>query len=729
MKECPHCGRCEDDELRNCPEDHSLLQISLSGPRLIDGKYLLLRCLGKGGMGSVYMARHEELQKNFALKLILHSALSDPPTLVRFRMEAKALGKLQHPNIVQVTDYGIDNRDGGLPYLVMECLRGRTLRHFLDEHGPLDIEQAVPLLHSIANALDYAHACGVLHRDLNPKNVFLVQGESAGAQARILDFGLARIIGEHYPRKEEISSPPVLTPPPIPSLDVTQTLVSAEKSAERNESPIEENERLTEVGFIMGTPGYIAPEILLGLEAINASDIYSFGVLMYEMVVGKRPDSALIAPSSANPSLPQELDPPLLSPLKEEPSHRPRNAMEALRGLQNSYAGYRYRSWQRTEVPKRAGVAVGLTLVLALLFVASKGLPAFVNFENFLFDLRLRAVRQRAPAASIILVSIDEATLQTDPTLLVNKADEMGVLLQRILDAGAQGVALDFILPASWGGSESFAKLILNNQDRLALASYIKDDGSLLGMECLQGLTMAALGSAERAGRLFGFLNMRPDPDGRIRRALSSFKWADGQTFLSLPAKAYRLLTGEDLPAMRTARSSWIDYSADWARFRKIPWKDLKDVLTLRPESFSRKIVLVGGEYEASQDFHRIPQRPGSPAELSGLLIQALTLNTWLQGRSFNEVSRFLAFLPAALIFFFFSVAALTRPGALMPGLILSALLIVYAFLAFFLFMNGRYILFLGTPLLLILIGMIAIVFIRRGLTFMEKPAAEGRGK
>ncbi len=728
MKECPQCGRCEDDQLGNCPKDHSLLQASLSGLRLIDNKYLLLLCLGKGGMGSVYLARHVELQKNFALKLIQHSALSDPQYLVRFRNEAKALGKLQHPNIIQVTDYGIDSRDGGLPYLVMEYLKGKTLRQFLGENGPLDIEQAAPLLHSIAIALDYAHACGVLHRDLNPKNIFLVRGEKTEAQARILDFGLARIIGERYPGKEIIPSPPVINSPPVPSMDVTRTLVSAEKSAEPGESPIEERERLTEVGVIMGTPGYIAPEIIHGRAATAASDVYSFGVIMYELVVGKRPDPAS-TPSSTNPSIPQELDRALLTPLKEEPAERPQKAVDALKMLQNAYAGFRYRVWQRTEVPKRIGVALGLTLVLALLFFSLKGLPVFANFENFLFDLRLRALPQRAPTDSIILVSIDEATLQADPTLLVDKADEMGFLLQRVLDAGAQGVAFDFILPAIWGESESFAKLILNNLDRVVLASYIKEDGSLLGMECLQGLTMAAIGSEAQAERLFGFLNMQPDPDGRIRRALAGFKSRDERTFLSLPAKAYRMLTQKDLTGKQMEKPAWIDYSADWTKFQKISWKDLPGVLAERPEAFEQKIVLVGGEYEAAQDFHRIPQRRGAPSEVSGLLIQALTLNTWLQDRPFHEVNRFVAFLPAALIFLLFSILFLTRAKTSSPVIILFSLLGGYVFLSVLLFRRSRQLVFFGTPLLVLLVAIIAVFFIRRRLAFMEEPAAEGRPK
>ena len=726
MKECPECGRCEDDQLRDCPEDGSLLQAALSGPRLIDNRYLLLRCLGKGGMGSVYLAQHIELQKNFALKLILHSVLSDPHSLVRFRNEAKVLGRLQHPNIVQVTDYGIDDRDGGLPYLVMEHLKGRTLRYFLSEHGPLDIGHALPLLESIASALDYAHACGILHRDLNPKNVFLVQEGDVETRVKILDFGLARLAGNRQVRREGPSSESVSGPPPVTSTDVTRTIGPEEISGGLQKFPPGSGERLTQVGFIMGTPGYIAPEVLQGFGAATASDIYSFGILMYETLAGKRPDLA-ISPTSEHSSIPKEIEQALFQPLHNEPGKRPTKAMDALRHLEKAHARHQYGLWKHTEWPKRIGLAAGLTLMLVLLFFLLKGFPLLVNLENFLVDLRFRAVPWHPPAESIVLVSIDEATLDADPAHLVNKADEMGIFLQSVVEAGARGIVLDFLLPESWGRSESFAKLILNNQDKVILASYIKEDGQLLGTECLRGLIMAALGSEVRAGALFGFLNMRPDPDGRIRRAQPGYQVRDEQTLLSLPSKAFRLATGSELTGKLIEQPLWIDFSADWTKFQKISWKDLRDTLGERPDAFNQKMVLVGGDYEASQDFHRIPQRRGAQGELSGLLIQALTLNTWLQGRPIQEVNRILALLPAVLIFLVFSTILLVRLKVIWPTIVLLVLLTGYGFWSFLLFLRSRQLVFFGTPLLLCFLATIAIFFIRRRLTFLEKPAAQGR--
>jgi CHASE2 domain-containing sensor protein len=220
---------------------------------------------------------------------------------------------------------------------------------------------------------------------------------------------------------------------------------------------------------------------------------------------------------------------------------------------------------------------------------------------------------------------------------------------------------------------------------------------------------------------------MQPDPDGRIRRALPCFQAQDGQTIFSLPAKAYRLLARRNLTGNEMELPAWIDYSADWTRFHKISWKDLKEVISERPEAFSQKLVLVGGEYEASQDFHRIPQRPGSPSELSGLLIQALILNTWLQGRPIREVNAFLAFLPAVVIALIFSVIFFTRTKILPPAFLLFFVLSGYVLLSVLLFVRSRRLVFFGTPLLVSLLVMIAVFSIRRRLVFLEKPAAEGR--
>ena len=142
--------------------------------QLIDGKYELRRALGRGGMGVVYLAYHRGLQREVALKVIKPTRQGSE-FLARFRAEATALGRLRHPHIVDVTDFGVDPRGTGMPYLVMEHLAGVTLDRALHS-GRMSLADGLPVLSAIASAIDFAHEHGILHRDIKPENVFLSQG-------------------------------------------------------------------------------------------------------------------------------------------------------------------------------------------------------------------------------------------------------------------------------------------------------------------------------------------------------------------------------------------------------------------------------------------------------------------------------------------------------------------------------------------------------------------------
>lgn len=738
MKECPKCGKCLDDDCTKCPDDGFPLDVFLNGPRLIDKKYLLECCLGRGGMGAVYRAQHKELQKTFALKLIRHSVLQDPMYLARFKTEAKAMGKLHHPHIIQVTDYGIDTRNSGIPYLVMEYLEGTTLREHLKVKIFLTIEEAFPPLESIASAIDYAHSNGILHRDLNLKNIFLIRDLSGKPQVKILDFGLARIIGEYPQRKEK-----VITPKPKQSLKnskeqaETKTLVlDLDRVVDSQE---QEMSKLTQTGIVMGTPGYIAPEILKGLEATTSSDIYAFGILVYEVLVGSEPfkgsyEQIITQHVYENPPLPskeqsaisEEFDQAILAPLQKDPNLRPKKAIDVIRQLKDAYAEYRYRVWRTKEIPKRIRMTGMLSIVFILLFLMFQNLPSFQSIENRLIDLRFLLLPNHPPDARILLVSIDEASLEADPTLLVEKADEMGVLLQGVMDAGARGAAIDFLLPERWNQSENFAKLILKNQKKLVLASYIKRDGSIMGFECIGGLTMAGLGSMERAQELFGFINMKSDIDGRMRRSYIGLQNQEGKWMYSMPSKSFQILTGEDLPEEKARKRLWIDYSFDWNKVQRISWKDIPSYLNQRPEFFHDKMVLVGGEYEGSQDFHRIPYRPGvDDDEISGLTIHALTINTLMEDKTIHGVSGISILVIMAVIFMFFSAVFLIRPKLFPSFILLFLFLIAYVLIAYFLFMWNRTLLQVGMPLITLILALVPVFWIRRKLTFIPKPSTE----
>ena len=191
MRECPTCSVCYDDAEELCPHDGAALTPTLDGALLVDGKYRLEKRLSQGGMGVVYLARHLDLQRLFALKLIRSTGGWKAPQLARFRLEAETLGRLKHPGIVDVTDFGVDPRAGGLPYLVMERLEGTTLLERCRSRGRLSLDEALPILAAVGRAVDFAHDQDVLHRDLKPDNVFL-SGNGDGLVVKLLDFGLAR---------------------------------------------------------------------------------------------------------------------------------------------------------------------------------------------------------------------------------------------------------------------------------------------------------------------------------------------------------------------------------------------------------------------------------------------------------------------------------------------------------------------------------------------------------
>ena len=264
-----------------------------SGARL--GPFEILAPLGAGGMGEVYRARDTRLDRTVAIKLLPSELVNAPGRRVeRFRHEARAIARITHPNICTLHDVG---EDGSAIFLVMEYVDGATLARRLED-GPLPLPLALRTAIQIADALDHAHRHGVVHRDLKPGNIMLTRDS-----VKLLDFGLAKL----KERDEQVPT-------------------EATKSA-----------RLTEVGTIVGTVPYMAPEQIEGREVDARTDIFSFGVVLYEMVCGRRPfagDSraslmaaivaaeppALVVAAAAGTGLARAADPSL-------PRERPRRSM------------------------------------------------------------------------------------------------------------------------------------------------------------------------------------------------------------------------------------------------------------------------------------------------------------------------------------------------------------------------------------------------------------------
>src|SRR5438552_3774261 len=216
-----------------------------AGTRL--GRYEIRSQLGAGGMGEVYRARDEKLNRDVAIKVLPATLSQDGDRLRRFEQEAQAAGALNHPNILPVYDVGTHD---GSPYIVSELLEGEELREQLND-GSLQQRKALDYAQQIAQGLAVAHERGITHRDLKPENLFI----ATDGRVKILDFGLAKLRPQ---RNESVSS------------------------------EIDTRKQITDPGTVMGTVGYMSPEQVRGHEADHRSDIFSFGSILYEMLAGQR---------------------------------------------------------------------------------------------------------------------------------------------------------------------------------------------------------------------------------------------------------------------------------------------------------------------------------------------------------------------------------------------------------------------------------------------------------
>ena len=263
LKECPTCGQCYDAAAAICSSDGSELTLSLPIERTIDGKYRIDRLIGSGGMGAVYEAADLRLARSVAVKVIRGRSFGDRQALRRFAREAQACARLTHPNIVTVFDFGAVGADGA--FLVMELVRGRTLRREIDHRGHLPAGLAAMWFEQICEGVAAAHEQHVVHRDLKPENVLIAATATGGEVVKVLDFGLAKV-----------------------------------------HTASDDTDGLTSPGVVMGTAGYMAPEQLMGAAVDHRVDVFAIGVMVAESIVGQRPFrgrsySELLASISSDP--------------------------------------------------------------------------------------------------------------------------------------------------------------------------------------------------------------------------------------------------------------------------------------------------------------------------------------------------------------------------------------------------------------------------------------------
>ena len=249
MKICPVCSTEYGDEVRFCPNDGQTLRSSAPGTDLVGqvlaDRYHVVRKLGEGGMGQVYLAEHVKMGRKSAIKVMSPSMVHDPDAVARFNREAANASRISHPNVCAVYDFG--ETPEGVIYLAMEFIEGEPLTELLAREGELPVARAGAIFLQVADALQAAHDLGIVHRDLKPDNVMLSRGRDGMDIVKVVDFGIAKAVGGR------------------------------------------DTQKVTKTGLVVGTPEFMSPEQLAGDPVDGRSDLYALALVFFKMLTGELP--------------------------------------------------------------------------------------------------------------------------------------------------------------------------------------------------------------------------------------------------------------------------------------------------------------------------------------------------------------------------------------------------------------------------------------------------------
>jgi len=307
MARCPHCDASHPDGTDFCPRTgRPIADVAerMIG-RTIAGKYRLIRCIGQGGMGTVFEAEHALIGNRVAVKLLHQPFAERREPVLRLYREARATGAVGHPNIIQVYDVG-DTEDG-VPFLVMELLEGISLGEHIEERGPLPVGFVIEVGMQLLSALHAAHGAGIIHRDLKSDNIFLVGGDREHPSTKILDFGISKFTAME-----------------------------------------DDSLKLTQTGSVLGTPYYMSPEQAAGKKDLDHRiDIFALGVILYESLLGTLPHTAsnynallieiitqdVMPFGDLRPDVPEELERSILKAMARDRNRRWESAVEWMGAL------------------------------------------------------------------------------------------------------------------------------------------------------------------------------------------------------------------------------------------------------------------------------------------------------------------------------------------------------------------------------------------------------------
>lgn len=602
--------------------------MALPQPKTYFGDYWIVKELGRGGMGVVYLAYDDALDRHVALKVVSDSLLADETFLRRFQREARMAAKVKHPHLTTVHQAGIVD---GVPFIAMEYVEGENLADRIRENAPLEADQAVGIVRDVAAGLAVMHDLNLVHRDIKPANIMI----RPNGDACLMDFGLAR-----------------------PTGDLSQ---------------------ITSAQAILGTPIYIAPEIYDGKRATPRSDVYALGVVMYEMLVGANPFKAehrdaarrriisgTIAPlRDAAPDLPIYINALVEQLMALDPSKRPENgaaALDAIDAAQSSSSishtsttnvispGRMKRKVRKSArlswIRKRRRAARVLVMLAPLLFLSIAGEPwergPFGAVVHSVFDFRYLGEVQRTADPRVILVDLAEWP----------PGDQEAPFLDRVVsllnEHNVAAIGLDFILT-----DESRLTEVMDNHwpdqlhtafaplERLRLVSALQEDGSV----------------HRPAGPLAelptGFANTWAD---RGSRSVRRTRLSPSGSSQPEPPFAVAVANAADISFQERPEIGWLNYGAlDQIPRIRIPVS--AEGLELLEQSLklvgsNNRLVIVGST-ATTDDIHYTPLR-GHRARISGLSLQGVVLENLLSGALYTGASA----RHTGFVVFFVSAAA-----------------------------------------------------------------------
>ncbi len=253
MKICPVCSRQYPDDIRFCQDDGTTLRAAAPATSLVGqvvaDRYHVIKKLGEGGMGQVYLAEHVKMGRRSAIKVMSPAMVHDPDAVARFNREAANASRITHPNVCAVYDFG--ETPDGLIYLAMEFVEGEPLTAIIEREGALPLPRATAIFKQTADALQAAHDLGIVHRDLKPDNIMVARSRDGGDLVKVVDFGIAKAVGGD-----------------------------------------DAGQKVTKTGLVVGTPEFMSPEQLSGDKVDGRSDLYSLALVYFRMLTGQLPFQA-----------------------------------------------------------------------------------------------------------------------------------------------------------------------------------------------------------------------------------------------------------------------------------------------------------------------------------------------------------------------------------------------------------------------------------------------------